>query len=1214
MHKWKQSLILFTLFCSVRLGAQVINIVGPAGSVDFGYSLTTLTNGNYVITDPYFNDGPVLNAGAVYLYDGRTHSLISTLKGKSNYDAIGTDGVIALNNGNFIIISRYVDNGTIFNCGAITWVNGVTGLSGVVTPENSLFGTAINDSLGSGDFNGHGGVVVLDNGNYIVVSPKWDNGSVVDAGAVTLLNGNNPTSGVISAANSLVGSSTNDKVGSHGIFVLDNNHFLVRSSFWNNGTTLRAGAITWCNGVELSGQVSSANSLVGTTTDDFIDHACPYGYGAVKLANGNFVVINPSWDDASAGIVDAGAVTWGSNVLGLSGVINSGNSLVGSTPFEQVGGCVGQENTGGVTALSNGNYVVATPGWDNGPLVDAGAVTWGNGNTGVTGKIDVINSLVGSSASDEVGSSRSGWCGVVPLTNGNYVVGTAYWNNGSSEDVGAVTWADGNTGIAGEITEANSMVGNTSLDFKEYGSNYRVKMITALSNGNYVISTPNWDNGSVVNAGAVTWANGFSIITGKIDGSRSLIGTRANDEVGYVTALPNGNYVVCSPYWDNGDIPDAGSVTWANGITGITGFLNSSNSLIGSHPNDNVGGANKITVLTNGNYVISSENWDNDAAVDAGAATWANGLTGITGIVDQNNSLVGTTTDDRLAYIVTPLSNGNYVVSSPIWNNGSAAVGAVTWGNGSIGISGPVNSINSLVGSHMLDYVGWVIPLDNGNYLVTMPEWDNTGPGNSKGALTWGNGATGTAGIVSSANSLVGTMQGDIVGLDILTSAQNYLAISNYWDNGSITDAGAITIGSTSSGVSGEVTNCNSVTGKVADNGSRLKVSVSDVFNYVIVGQASPNMVSILQPSAAGMPSTADSAFANINGNVAVPLVTNAGCNLIATLKPNGANPVHGNVTAKSWLEPDVPMHNGYPFIARHYEITPGVNAGAATGRITLYFSQQDFDDFNAHPGSTLNAAVDADDAIGIANIRIGKFAGESSDGTGVPATYTGPFTLIDPADEDIVWNPTLHRWEISFDVTGFSGFILQTNAPSLPLTLLEFAGQLVNDDAILKWKTTDEFNTSSFDIERSTDGRSFITIGNVTATNQPGIHTYFFNDNDLSALGVPLVYYRLKSIDMDGRFTHSAIVTLMMDNKITVSFYPNPAKSNVTLAVILNEPMNLNLYIMDDAGRIIKRDIRSALAGKNTWQIDVSGLSNGIYYLELKGNQVNQRIRFIKM
>ena len=74
---------------------------------------------------------------------------------------------------------------------------------------------------------------------------------------------------------------------------------------------------------------------------------------------------------------------------GLSGAVSAANSLVGSTANDQVG-------FWGVTALSNGNYVVSSPDWDNGAIADAGAVTWGNGTSGVTGAVSAANSLVGS--------------------------------------------------------------------------------------------------------------------------------------------------------------------------------------------------------------------------------------------------------------------------------------------------------------------------------------------------------------------------------------------------------------------------------------------------------------------------------------------------------------------------------------------------------------------------------------------------------------------------------------------------------------------------------------------------------------------------------------------------------------------------------------------------------------------------------------------------
>ena len=71
-------------------------------------------------------------------------------------------------------------------------------------------------------------------------------------------------------------------------------------------------------------------------------------------------------------------------------------------------------------------------------------MTWGNGTTGVSGVVSAANSLVGSTASDLVGST-----GVTALTNGNYVVVSRNWDNGSVVNAGAATWGNGTTGSAG---------------------------------------------------------------------------------------------------------------------------------------------------------------------------------------------------------------------------------------------------------------------------------------------------------------------------------------------------------------------------------------------------------------------------------------------------------------------------------------------------------------------------------------------------------------------------------------------------------------------------------------------------------------------------------------------------------------------------------------------------------------------------------------------
>src|SRR5205085_9217303 len=115
----------------------------------------------------------------------------------------------------------------------------------------------------------------------------------------------------------------------------------------------------------------------------------------VPLTNGNFVVSSPTWQAGGAGV---GAVTWVNGTTGRTGAVSDTNSLVG--------GNTGDFDLVKVTRLANGNYVVATPGWDNLPAAttDVGAATWGSGTVGVVGKIDGAKSLVGTSNSDRVGS------------------------------------------------------------------------------------------------------------------------------------------------------------------------------------------------------------------------------------------------------------------------------------------------------------------------------------------------------------------------------------------------------------------------------------------------------------------------------------------------------------------------------------------------------------------------------------------------------------------------------------------------------------------------------------------------------------------------------------------------------------------------------------------------------------------------------------------
>lgn len=171
------------------------------------------------------------------------------------------------------------------------------------------------------------------------------------------------------------------------------------------------------------------------------------------------------------------------------------------------------------------------------------------------------------------------------------------------------------------------------------------------------------------------------------------------------------------------------------------------------------------------------------------------------------------------------------------------------------------------------------------------------------------------------------------------------------------------------------------------------------------------------------------------NADTAAYYGSSGACNnLIARVAPDTTNGISGNTTAKVWVESSQPA----AYVKRHYEITPAANASTATGTVTLYFTQSEFDDFNAV--NTLKLPTGPTDAAGIANLKIEKRPGVSNNGSGLPATYSGASATIDPTDAKIVWNALQSRWEVTFDVTGFSGFFAKTQ--SAPLAIMEIAGQ----------------------------------------------------------------------------------------------------------------------------------------------------------------------------
>ncbi len=187
-----------------------------------------------------------------------------------------------------------------------------------------------------------------------------------------------------------------------------------------------------------------------------------------------------------------------------------------------------------------------------------------------------------------------------------------------------------------------------------------------------------------------------------------------------------------------------------------------------------------------------------------------------------------------------------------------------------------------------------------------------------------------------------------------------------------------------------------------------------------------------------------------------------------------------------------------------------------------------------------------------------------------------------------------------------------------LPVTYALLNGRKVGADNILTWSTYTEVNNKGFDVQRSSNGVNFETIGSVASKATNGnsmlLLNYSFTDSKLTS---GTMYYRLQQKDIDGKTTLSNIV--MIADKVgkagIAAMYPNPARNQISLNINAVESHNIQLMITDANGRQVKAQAAQVMQGANVIGLDVSKLPAGIYNITVHMNELGKVVtqRFIK-
>lgn len=191
-------------------------------------------------------------------------------------------------------------------------------------------------------------------------------------------------------------------------------------------------------------------------------------------------------------------------------------------------------------------------------------------------------------------------------------------------------------------------------------------------------------------------------------------------------------------------------------------------------------------------------------------------------------------------------------------------------------------------------------------------------------------------------------------------------------------------------------------------------------------------------------------------------------------------------------------------------------------------------------------------------------------------------------------------------------------NFGPLPVTLVSFTAAKQEKNVLLKWTTATEIDNDYFIIERSSNGNNWETISQMP-TQGNGSNLQYYQDKDLTPLqGVN--FYRLKQVDIDGKFVYSktVMVDMQLNKENNLVLMPNPVVSDaLTLNLSdIEASGNCKILLYDMTGKITKTYNWPLVKGTNNMTISgMQTLAKGVYQVIVE-DQYGQKIgkaRFIK-
>lgn len=247
----------------------------------------------------------------------------------------------------------------------------------------------------------------------------------------------------------------------------------------------------------------------------------------------------------------------------------------------------------------------------------------------------------------------------------------------------------------------------------------------------------------------------------------------------------------------------------------------------------------------------------------------------------------------------------------------------------------------------------------------------------------------------------------------------------------------------------------------------------------------------------------------------------------------------------------------------------------------------------------------------GGAGFQLGFWTGSCSSLTylgctsGSGGTVTFTLNSLSPCQTIIMGMDGNAGANCSYDIT-------MSNVVPLPIELISFRGLSNSNFNTLQWSTATEKNNAYFTLEKSSDGINYAVLGKIAGAGDSYIRRDYEYIDEHPYSGI--TYYQLSQTDYDGTTKKLGIVAVQNDIKLKdIEIKPNPASETTIISIPSYKQKDVTIRLTDITGKIIEEKNVSLENGDNYYEIRLSSLEKGMYFVQITGRDINQSFKLVK-